>query len=758
MKTLKAKRTIFFTVIGAATFGALQVPAHAQDQGRRSGLEEVLVEATKRTENVLEIPLAITAISAESLEKADIKSTQEVVRLSPSLTFSEGAHKQNSSFSIRGIGTSVFGLGVEPSVAVVIDDVASVQPGQMIAGLVDIERVEVLRGPQSTLFGKSASAGAINIVTKAPSSKPEGSIELTATDDHERRVVGIVSSPITDTLGFRLSGLWSDRDGFVENLTPGKGDKNGDKMENVRGKLRWEFSTNAVVDLALYYIEDETTCCARTWRKLDPNAQLLGFIPYAVAPGIQPGADNLKVRADGGPNSNSRTRGANVRFNVDVGEYTFSSISAFDRWDYHNVSEDVDFSDNDVQGALTGGLLHGGWTSGGTIQTDFFSQELRLVSPLFDDYEYLVGAYYFKQTSKEYLLRNMLIAPAELDTKTETESLSVFGQLTWHFTDATSATGGLRWTKEDIYGFAFDHLKPTDPMAEGDASDSPVVGKISLQHKLDENTLLYVSYARGYKGQAFDVNSNFDARKAANPVEAEHSDAYEIGVKTTVFDRRLQLSADVFKTLYKNFQVQRLELVNGVSELSINNVGELDTQGVELEAVGLLTDDLTLSFNAAYIDAVVNDYVGAACYPGQTLAQGCMPLGSGFVQTVNNGRLMGSPKWKFATSLDYQIPLPSLPFDGFANALYTWQDSSIYDINQNPRLEQGAYGIANLRVGINDRDDRYRVTLFVNNLFDKAYSSSMADISSFYNGATATFQTQTRESERYWGVSALFKF
>lgn len=756
MNMINTQRKVIFVAVATA-ISAISIQSYAADnvQAHKPALEEVLVEAQKRTENVLDIPVAITAISAETLEKADIKSTQDAVRLAPTLTLNEGANKQVSSFSIRGVGTSVYGIGVEQGVAVVVDDVAAAQPGQTMAGLMDIERIEVLRGPQSTLFGKSASAGALNIVTKAPSSAPEGSIELTGTNDHEKRVAGSVSAPITDSIGFRLSGLWSDREGFIENLTPGQKDKNGDKTSNFRGKLRWEISDNVVMDLGAYYVKDDANCCVRTFKVLDPTARLLGFIP-GFAQGIQAGVDNAKVRADGGPDSTSKTQGANVRFNIDIGEFTLTSITAVDYWKYYNT-EEVDFSDLDINAILTGGARHGGWSSTSTIETDFFSQELRLVSPLFDKYEYLIGAYYSDANTDQTFFRNMLVAPADNDTSAETKNVSLFGQLTWHFTDATSVTGGLRWSKEDISAASDNRLAPAGHFAGSD-SESPVVGRLSLQHKLDEDTLLYASYARGYKGQAFDISGGLNAYKAANPVKSEHSNAYEVGVKSTLLDRRLQLSADVFKATYTDFQVQRTEQINGVAVFALNNVGELDTKGVELETVGLLTDDLSLTFNAAYVDAAVNNYIAAACWPGQTAAQGCTVSVLGNTQNIDGGRLVASPEWKFTTMLDYQMPMASMPFDGFANIVYTWQDAVQFNIDQNPRLEQGAYGLANLRVGLNDHEDHYRLTLFVNNIFDKHYSSSMSDPQQIYGGKNVILQTQARNSQRYWGVSAQYKF
>lgn len=749
MKIPSTGRNSLFIAVVAAVYTI----SHGA-QAQQPTIEEVLVTAQKREQSAQDVPVALTAINANTIEEAGIQSTQDVVRLAPSLTLSEDSTKQGSSFSIRGVGTSVYGISVEQGVALLVDDVAAVQPGQTMGSLVDIERIEILRGPQSTLFGKNASAGVISITTKAPSDTFEGSVEATATDDDETGVVGSVSGPISDELRYRLTGKWSDRDGYINSLTPGVDDKNDARIKNLRGKLAWDVTDTVQLEIASYYMHDKSNCCAYTWELMPEGNSILGLPIGYPADGIKPGRDNFDFRGDDGPYTKSESTGGSARFTVELGEFQLLSISALDNWNY-DLRQDVDLSDLDVEGFFTGGAVNGGWYSTSDYRTNFYSQEFRLVSPSYDKYEYLIGLYYANAETKSYFYRNISISPFDQDSRAKTESLSGFGQFTWRFTEATSVTAGLRWLNEKISADNKDYLLPDTGTVSGDDSDSPIVGKISLQHFFGDDIMIYTSYARGYKGQAFDLLT-FDQDKAKNPVDSESSDAYEIGVKSTLWEKRLQLNADVFYTTYDNFQVQRQEIVDNVFVFGLDNVGELETKGVELSSLALLSENLALTVNASYVDASVNDYTGAACWPGQTAEEGCMSDGS---QIVDNGNLRVSPEWKYTAMLDYRIPFDSLPFDGFANVIYTWQDDVIFNIDQDPNLTQGSYGLTNLRLGLQDKEDRYKLTFFVNNLFDEAYAGSKVNATQvFLPSSPSIAQVLPRNAQRYAGVQARYNF
>lgn len=744
------------TIASTSLLGlALALPGTGVAQGRQ--LEEVVVTAQKRAENSQDVPVALTAIDAEMMDQLGITKTSDLVRLAPSLTVGRGENRQNSAFRLRGIGTNVFSVGIEQSVAFIIDDVATVQAGQSIANLIDIERIELLRGPQSTLFGKSASAGVVIVNTKAPSEEFEGSVELTATDDEEQRVEGSVSGPVTDTLGYRVTAYWSDYDGFIDNIASGD-TVSGAETKGTRGKLRWDITEQVQADFTAYYSEDDSTCCAFVWGELDPDAKLFGVVPDPVAPGITPSDSNLEMRADNGPEDHGNNAGGVARFAINPGnDFSLLSITAYDDWQYKNDG-DVDWSTVDAGGYYTQGAIHGGLYSKSDTQTEFVSQEFRLTSPEYDKYDYLIGTYYANADTTRGFVRNrgLPVLVSDWDSKNATESYAVFGQGTWRFTDKTSVIGGLRWNNEDISVDFLDNVPIPATRFKNNDSDSVVVGNIALQHFFEEDVMTYARYARGYKGQAYDISSGFNQLKADNPVQPETSNAYEIGMKSEWLDRQLQLNTTVFYTEYDDYQDQSTRIFpDGSFALTVNNVGKLTTQGVELEGVALVGEATTLTFGAAYVDATIDEFPNANCYTGQTEAQGCIDG----VQDLAGADLPNSPTWKYSLVADYQHALGDLPFAGFLNASYVWQDDINFSQSQDPRTAFGSYGVVNLRIGINDKaSDRYRVTAFVNNLLDENYLSGIAPLDPLFGNTVATAYIYSRESQRYYGIELKFNF
>lgn len=719
-------------------------------------LEEVVVTAQKRSESVQDVPLSITAISADDLAKAGITNTTDIVKLAPSLTFAQGNNRQNSGFSIRGVGTQVFSIGVENSVAVVIDDVSTVQAGQSLANLADIERIEVLRGPQSTLFGKSASAGLLNVVTKAPSEEFEGSVEYQVTDDDQNRITGSVSGPLSDSVRYRISGHWDELEGYLDNLTTGDS-LNDSESSGVRGKLRWDVKADVQVDLGVYYSEDEGNCCNLTWEQLDPTAQVFGIVPGAVAEGITPSDENRTVRRDIITESNSDNSGINLRVNAEVGEFTLTSITAADNWQYKNL-EDVDFSDVNVFAFFTAGQQNGGFASSSEVETDFLSQEIRLASPVSDTHDYLVGFYYADAETDRLFRRNigLSILPSSWDAVASTESMALFGQFNWRPSPALEISAGLRWNDEEIKIDYVNNLDPVTGKANNDDTDSEVLGNLSAQYVLSDDVMLYARYAQGYKGQAFNVVTGFTQNDADNPVAPETADSFELGLRSTLWDQRLQFNATLFYTEYSDFQAQNTTITpEGEFINKLRNVGELETSGLELESVALLSENLRVNMGLTYLDTEIIEFEGAPCYPGQTEAEGCV----NDIQDLDGSSLPNAPEWKYYVAANYTMPLGDLPFDGFVDLSYNWQDETHFGLSDGPIGSQDSYGIANLSVGIMEKDaGRYQVTLFVNNIADESYRNAIADIRALYGDKLAVVQNLPRDSERYYGARFRWEF
>ncbi|MEH6581442.1 MAG: TonB-dependent receptor [Halioglobus sp.] len=754
-RSLMKRNSIYAGILASLS---LQTPAVAQERQ----LEEILVTAQKRTESLQDIPVAVTAISAKDLEIMGIQDISDLTRASASLTYNEGGDKQTSTFRIRGIGTAVWSISVEPSVAVVIDNVSQVQAAQAFTNLVDVERVEVLRGPQSTLFGKNASAGLINVVTKKSSDITEGFVEASYTDDDETRFKGSLSGPLGDTLGYRLTGFYTDYAGYAENLHFDNEDINGREGKGFRGRLDWAPTDDLDISLIAFSTKDEDDCCAPTFRSVDPGASFAGFIPFELMnPLTNPSESNRDPEVDNPPDAETKDKGFSLQADWQLGGHTLTSITAVNDYSY-DFAEDFDWSGYDFSSNALVDLIFGPLPSGGIVnysqmETDLVSQELRLLSPSDGDWEYLVGLYYADAETDKDSERTSPLAYSVWNASTGTETIAAFGQLTWRMTENTHLTLGGRYNDEKISVDYFNLAEASDYSDSN--SDDVVLGKLSLQHFLDEGSMLYASVTTGYKGGAYNVGGE-NQDQASDPIDPETSVSWEIGAKTMLFDRRLQLNATAFYTDYDDYQGQRTEFTNGELRSTLTNVGKLNTQGLEVDAVALLGENLTLTLSAAWVDATIEDYQGANCYPGQTEDQGCVELIPGTrVQDLSGEDLNNSPDFKFALGAQYDLPLPSLPFDGFITGSYTWQDELNFSLSNNPATVHDSYGVGNLSLGITERaNNRYTVTLFANNLFDEEYAAGIADVSPIYDDVKTLLHQLPRGAQRYAGLRVRLGF
>ena len=344
-------------LMAAAAVAALYAPVAAQAQSStdaapsRGGIEEIIVTAEKRAANVQDVPVAITVLNSDALEKIGGSNFTDIAKMAPSMTFQDGGNPAVSSISLRGVGTFAYGIGVESSVLVVVDDIALAQQSQALTDLADIERIEVLRGPQSTLFGKSASAGVISVTTKQPSDRFTAHAEVKVTDDDEQRYALSVSAPITSTLAFRVSGAMSRYDGNVRNLYTGKM-VNGKKSDSVFAKLRWEPSDSFDATLFGRYNKTRTECCGASFRTLSPSARLLfipSFTPAVFAPGITPSKTNTNLVSDMAVTPTGKDRGVALKMNWRIGDHTLTSITSLNRYSFRDYGE-TDNSAVDVLG------------------------------------------------------------------------------------------------------------------------------------------------------------------------------------------------------------------------------------------------------------------------------------------------------------------------------------------------------------------------------------------------------------------------
>ena len=705
---------------------------------------DIIITAQKRAENIQNVPLAVSVVSENQLRASGVTQFQDLGKIAPSLTVRPAEHPVNANVSLRGVGTFAFGIGVEPSVAVLVDEVPLAFQARAFTDLPDVERIEVLRGPQSTLYGKSASAGLINIITRQPTDTFHARFNVMGTTDSEYGGNFSVSGPINSQLGYVLSASYSNWDGNVRNLFNGK-KVNGREAFNTRGKLRWEPASNVTITLSGNYLNGNTTV-GRPFIRMDPAALLrntAGQTQAVTMPGVTIGPDNQDVSN----NYNSRTKyeggGGSLRGEIGLGDMTLVSITSYDKF---RLNDYLDHDDTSSSAAVGNNIQVG------QFHSTLFTQEVRLLSSSAKPFRYTLGAYYANVKFERPFLRGPAFSPANWYATSKSEQLAAFAQIDWEIVPHLTLTGGGRVQNEKVSYTFRDNLAvaPAASFFSGHAEDTAGTYRISGRYEVTSDLMFFATYSTGYKGQTYDLTTGFNAnRAAAGPIKPERSRDKEIGARMQFFDRRLTFNLTYFDTDYKNLQAQTIEtLADGTTNFRLTNVGGLNTKGVELDSSARIGDDLNLTASLAYLDAKYTSFAVAQCYPMQTAAQGC--TGSPTRQNLTGARAVQAPKWKFAIGADYS---PSLGgnLKGVVQANWQYQ-SSVYYVAEDPQTFQKAYSIVNAGLGVRDKDRKWEVVAFVNNLFDVQYYPSLVNTAGNFGNKIATQALLPRDFRRYGGL------
>lgn len=715
---------------------------------------EIIITATKRAENVQNVPLAVSVIGPDTLKASGVNQFADLGKIAPSLTVRPAEHPVNSNVSLRGVGTFAFGIGVESSVAVLVDEVPLAFSARAFTDLPDVSRIEVLRGPQSTLYGKSASAGLINIITNNPTDTFKAKFNALATTDREYGGNFSLSGPISPDVGYVWSASYSKWDGNVRNLFNNKR-VNGREAFTTRGKLRWKPTADVTATLSLNYVNGSTTV-GRPFIRLDPTALLrntAGQTQAVTMPGVVIGPENTNVSN----NYNSRTKydgfGGSLRFDIGLGGgITLVSLSSYDKFQLFDYLDHDDTS----SGAAVGNNIQVG-----EFHSRLLTQEFRLLSPSDKPFRYTLGAYFADVHFERPFMRGPAFSIANWYATSKSQQIAGFAQIDWEVVPGLTLTAGGRVQNEKIaYSFKDNTVvAPATSFFSGSAEDTAGTYRLAARYQVTPTVMLFGSYSTGYKGQTYDLTTGFGKTRAdAGPIKPEKSRNKEFGIRTQFLDRKATLNLTYFDTTYTNLQAQTIEtLSDGTSNFRLTNVGGLNTKGVELDA-SFRSGDLTLTGSAAYLDAKYTSYPRAQCYPLQTAAQGCVPAvpanpptpAQPAYQVLTGQRAIQAPEWKFTLAFDYS---PSLGgnLKGIAQANYQYQ-SSVYYVAEDPQTFQPAYGIFNAGLGVRDADKKWEVVLFVNNLFDVQYYPSLVNTAGNFGNKVATQAVLPRDFRRYGGI------
>ncbi|PZQ64230.1 MAG: hypothetical protein DI570_06120 [Phenylobacterium zucineum] len=681
-------------------------------------IEEVVVTAQKRAENVQDVPLAVTALTDDALASANIGSVIDIKRLATSVQYAENATVRGTGLQIRGVGTQSFSNGLEQSVGTVVDGVVMARNGMGDGDLVDIDHIEVLRGPQGMLFGKNASAGVVSVITRRPTDTfgAEGRVSFGTYND--LRLSGVVNLPLGERTALRVAAFTNTRDGIVKNNFDNS-QINDHQESGVKAKFLWRSADD---NLQIYLIADRTvrdnSCCLWTVRSVVPGSLLANSL---AAAGIKPGPDNRRVNLNAGGFSRSVNEGVSGEVNWEVGGHTLTSLTAFRRW---HLRENAD-SDSTPVAALD--------LNFGRSDEEQFSQELRLASPSGQRVEYVVGLYYFDaellgnngQQGSFNLAAAAPVASRYFIATNKTRSEAVFGQATFRVTDALRLIAGARYTHDkvsmDFFRSFYPGTTPSSPPITLNPSTSAnnTSWRLGAQYDLTSDVMAYATVSRGYKGPGFNALQGANAA-AMRPVQPEIPKGYELGLKSTLFDRRLVLNVAVFNTRFENFQAQFYDpSVPPLGAFILGNAGELRTKGAEVEWTARPTANLSISGGVSYNKAVYTDFKNAACWGTPATQPGC----AGGIFDATGTRLPNSPRWSHSLQVRYEREVAD-NLNGFVSANW-YGRSKVNDSLGDPNMERKAYGLVGGSIGVEDAEGRWQASAWVRNLFDHQYTGAI---------------------------------
>ena len=730
----------------------------------------IVVTARHREEASQDVPVALSVVSTETLEKAGSYTLGQVQQLVPSLqVFS--FNPRNTNINIRGLGSNVAltNDGLENGVGFYVDGVYYGRPGQSQFDLVDLQQIEVLRGPQGTLFGKNTTSGAINITTRLPSFDPELTAEVTGGNYHYHQVRASGSLPIVaDKVALRLSVADTHRSGFLTNLHTGGKAQDYDNFSaraqllikpdaDVSIRLIGDYShqkQNFVLTVPVGYFSTYT----------DGTTIANNFLQRAARGGYTPLPANPFARqgdSDGHYQAYMEGYGLSGQVDWNLGPATLSSVTSYRWWDWDPA--------NDGDGTP----LSVNVKSQQVNRQRQFSQEIRLASNGSNTLDYVVGAYYYWQTVRGYgsfaygsdaalwnlPTANQTIANAALNgfeagsiSVPTTKSLAFFGQTDWHINDRLSLTTGLRYTHErkdgsyrqfwlagnDLSGLSAadaaaarsirNRFNPENAYSVGTRNNS-LSGLATLSWKAGRDALLYATYSRGSKSGGLNLSQL--PVGATVEVQPETVNNYEIGFKSQWFGRALTFNAAAFWTDVKNYQTaitQPNEL--GTYVQFISNIPKVRSRGFEADTSWRVNDRLSLSASAAYSDTTYRRYTNAPQAPEVN------PAGAP-TQDLSGVQLGGVPKFTYTLGADFTQPVGqwgSQDVDFYAHADFSHRSSFNTTASNSRYGTVPGYGLLNARLGFKGDDGQWDLSVWARNLTNKNYFQTLNAVATGFVG------------------------
>jgi len=727
----------------------ISTPCHAQASNdaesneTTDALASVIVTAQKRTERLSDVPASISVVGGDELAKSRISSAGDLVQLIPNLQMNGAIGNSQPIYSIRGVSMNDYSLNQNAPIATYYDEVYKGNAGLLGVAYYDLERVEVLRGPQGTLYGKNATGGAVNLITRAPKFDTDGYLTLSTGNYNRFEAQGAAEMPFSDTVAARVAFTIARANGWFDDLLPGKPNEQSTRNWGVRASLLFrpsdEFS--ATLRMSTSY---ENPIHAGIYAQPGPDgigAGVYGLF-HSLDPALNPqtdyfpppGASRRSNAANFQNRDSNRTYSAALTAKYELSDaLELTSITSFDRGTFY-YAEDADGSPLSV------------FVDPFYDRATQFTQDVRMASKGDAPFQYLLGAYYFNESVLNSSALDLFTdIDANLDGALDYKdcldgfpvgcdirnrfnqrktSTAIYNDDSYKLSDQFTLRGGLRYTYDtaslsNFYSQVFGtdgvlvmNLIPgsdTDLYATTGRhfTNGNLSGKVGLDFKPNEDTLLYLLYSHGYRGGSFNGQAYFSSEELST-TKSEIVTSYELGAKATLFDKRLQINTSTFYYGYQNQQFIDVDPVTGAQPLV--NLPKSRIIGAEIEILARPIRAVTIRGGAGFLNTRILE-------------------GSLGGQDVRGNSIVNAPPFSATTAIDWSVVEASwgqiwLRLDG------NYSGKRYFDLQNRPSTTQGAYTIANARVGWKSSNDRFGVDLWVRNIADTFYSTDKIDVTS----------------------------
>jgi iron complex outermembrane receptor protein len=707
------RKTILCAATSLVALSAMR--AAAAPPPKSGGIEEITVTAERRETNLQKAPLAVTALSADALQRTTSQTLEDVSRLTPNLTFN-----RTSNFvqlSIRGIGLSQYNLGGEPGVAVYVDGVYLARPFALDAVLNDLARVEILRGPQGTLYGRNATGGAINLISNAPTTDFEGHVGITGGNYSRLQLEGVVCGPLDDdgSIRGRISAVTDQHSGYVDNLFNGK-HLDDLREQSGRAQIAADLGGNVSLVLSADYTHEHDSGPVFKPGTITPFP-LPGAVPGTVFPegfavlfGGRATTDPWKVYIDGPQDYRFEASGLSAKLSWDLGWATLTGLAAYRDTKFHLLGDldgtDLHFLNEDLSESAQA-------TSG----------EVQLASNGSGRLQWIFGGFaYHENGYLDYNFDVVLFGSHLIDLATQrTTSYAGFGEATYNITDALKATVGLRYSVDDKSLDESSTLFGLTGFNSTGKTWGALTPKFVLSYDIDPDKMIYVSAIRGFKSGGFNVGA-----LQKTPYNPEYVWSYEVGVKSRWYDGMLQANLDAFHYDYSNLQVTQY----AVGHTTITNAATAKANGVEAEVVAVPIANLSLNATLAYLDATFDKF---------TELDTLRPLLG--VLDLHGNSLPRAPKWQADLGAEYDWQFGN---GGTLMARYdfSYWSKAYYNEFNTGYASTPNYTLSNARIAYETADGHWQIAGFMKNIFNKAVLTNVTV--SAVNGGTLISYAEPR--------------